>query len=124
MSLSPIDTPTALELLAGIRKTQGRTLERFENDYRQAMYLRFEVEKLCRNVVELKAAIPPDPTNPKIVRISRDITELKDEVAALRIDVGELATRTSNVKTDMDGIKTMLDDLQTRLEEHDFQEIR
>ena len=124
MSLSPANTRTALELLADIRRTQGRTLERFENDYRHAMHFHFDVEKLRRNVVKLKAAIPADPTNPQIVRISRDITELKDEVSALRKAVGELASRTGNVKTDMDGIKTTLDDLQTRLEEYDFQEIR
>lgn len=119
MSLSPTDTRTALDLLVEIRRTQGRTLERFENDWRHAMHFRTEVRKLDLKVDNLKAAIPADPTSPQIVRLSRDLTEFKDEVVALRRGIGELTIRTGNVKTDIDDIKTTLDILQTRLEESD-----
>jgi hypothetical protein len=117
--LSPTDTQNVLELLADIRATQSKTIDRLANDWRHALHFGREVDALRDRVSALRSTLPSDPATTHMVGFRRDVDEFKADVSKLRDRIDELVAMTSGTKEDTANIKATLDILQTRFEESD-----
>ena len=120
MTVLSDETQSMLELLTEVRRAQSQTIERMTNDWRHAMHLRVQVDKLGQRVSKLRSAVPSDPTSAQIAVLQRDVKEFRADVSEFKSFIGELVAMTNSVKTDMTDIKTMLDTLQTQIEESDL----